>query len=67
MCFVFYILMCSVELCSLSTNTNVHIRRWHYMIQCRHHQTEVVVCYSVRERIVFFSELAAILTEYQIH
>jgi len=59
--------MCSVELCSLSTNTNVHIRRWHYMIQCRHHQTEVVVCYSVRERIVFFSELAAILTEYQIH
>ena len=58
--------MYSVELCSLSTITNAHIRRWHYMIQCRHHQTEVVVCYSVRERIIF-SGLAAIFTEYQIH
>jgi len=54
MCFVFYVLMCSMELCSLSTNTNVHIRRWHYIIQCRHHQTEVVVCYTVRERIICF-------------
>jgi hypothetical protein len=51
---VFYIVLCSMELCSLSTDTNVHIRRSQYMIQCRHHQTEVEVYYSVRERITFF-------------